>query len=589
VRFRHPTLWAALLTAGAAAFPGSAEAADQELARQGYAFLKSYCHRCHGVEFKVPRYNVLDRDFLVAGRGRGKMPYVTPGKPERSEIWRHVAVDEDMPPSGQRQPSAAEKRLLKQWIEAGAPFPRTERPRPFRGEKDVLAAIRDHLKNRVPPEARRFQRYFTLNHLHSDRGVREEDLRLYRAALAKLVNSLSWQARLADLRAIDRDETVLAIDLRDLGWNRQPDPWRAILKAHPYGLSHRRSSDRAMRQLAEEVGDLSDTSLAHVRADWFIATASRPPLYHTLLQLPRHAETLERRLGVNVRDNFLGNRLARAGLTTSGVSRHNRLVERHPALGTGYYWKSYDFASSEGRGDLLRYPLGPAFAEHPFPGDAFRHGGGEIIFNLPNGLQGYLLVDGDGKRLDAGPVRIVRDSQETAGTPAIVNGLSCMACHKHGPIDGFRDVVRTGTVVARKARARVEKLYPAPEVMDRLLRKDQASFLRALEQTMGPFLQVGEDRKKAIHAFPEPIGAVARRYFKDIGLEEAARELDFSDPQELCRHIRKNARLRRLGLGPLADGARIKRELWESLQKPHSLFHKAAAELGRGAPFRLRE
>src|SRR5206468_12213404 len=140
-------------------------------------------------------------------------------------------------------------------------------------------------------------------------------------------------------------------------------------------------------------------------------------------------------------------------------------------------------------------PLGPVLPDHPFPRLAFEHDGGEIIFSLPNGLQGYLLVDGKDNRIDEGPTSVVSDSLKTSGTAAIVTGTSCMACHKHGMIP-FTDTLRQGTAVAGDAWLKVQQLYPPPEKMNDLLRKDTARFLRALEPVIGPFLQVGEDREK---------------------------------------------------------------------------------------------
>src|SRR5206468_705155 len=109
-------------------------------------------------------------------------------------------------------------------------------------------------------------------------------------------------------------------------------------------------------------------------------------------------------LGVDVAGEFLDprpERIARAGFPRSGVSGQNRMVERHDAHGTSgsaYYWKSYDFKPANGRGKLTRFPLGPLDlfekGRHPYANQAFAHDGGEIIFGLPNGLQAYLLVDG---------------------------------------------------------------------------------------------------------------------------------------------------------------------------------------------------
>jgi hypothetical protein len=562
--------------------------ADPKLADQGYTFLKQYCYRCHGIDFKVPKYNVLDRDILIAKRGKDEKPYITPGKPEESEIWERAGGDDrDMPPS-KPKPSKEDRDLLKKWILAGAPFPGGEKERPFKSEKDILSAIQNHLRHKINRPDRRFQRYFTLTHLHNNKTVREDDLRLYRAALSKVANSLSWETAIVVPEPIDKEGTIFHVDLRQLGWDRH-DLWRAILKVYPYGLDYEDSQDETMQDLAKEVYDMTSSHVPYLRADWFIATASRPPLYHTLLELPTHAQELERKLNVNIPKNFRNDKIARAGLTTSGVSRQNRLVERHAASGGAtYYWKSYDFKTNEDRGNLLKFPLGPAFKVNPFPNQAFDHAGGEIIFNLPNGLQGYLLVNNKDERIDEGPIDIVRDAQETSGSPTIVNGLSCMNCHKHGMISGWTDVIRAGNGVFGKARIKVERLFPTEKEMNRLLKKDETRFVTALEEAIGLFLKVGPDKNKEIRGFPEPIGAIAKVYLKDLHLEEVARELDYQDLKELTILIKSNNRLKVLGLRPLLQGAGIKRDLWESLKGPQSLYQKVARELEKGTPYRLR-
>jgi Planctomycete cytochrome C len=558
--------------------PLPAKIPEAQLAAQGVQFLKTYCYRCHGIDFKVPRFNVLDRAGLVAKRDKEEQPYVVPGKPLDSQVWQRVGVDEDMPPRG-KKPSAAEKDLLKKWIAAGAAFP--GRPaRPFRSEKDLLLSMRDHLRKTAPAD-RPFQRYFSLTHLYNNhQQVSADELRLYRAALAKLVNSLSWKPILVIPTAIDADETVFAVDLRDLGWDSH-DRWKEILKAYPYGLSHRRDPDEALRTLAGEVYDLAGNEVPCLRADWFIATASRPPLYHTLLELPDHAGDLETLLKVDTRQDFLRNKLARAGLLASGVSKQNRLLDRHDAV-YGAYWKSYDFKSDEGAGNLVNFPLGPRFADHPLPQHAFRHAGGEIIFNLPNGLQGYLLVDDHDRRIDVGPIEVVRDALETAGTPQIVNGLSCMACHKHGMIR-FEDKLRGGTALKGDALVKVQELFRTKAEMDRLLARDEDRFVRALDEATGRFLKVGADKDKSIRDFPEPVGASARLYVRNLGLEEVAYELGL-EPAALKTLLANNRRLRALGLGPLAEGGTIQRAVWSSLENVTSLFHNVARELELGTP-----
>src|SRR5262249_10303182 len=88
------------------------------------------------------------------------------------------------------------------------------------------------------------------------------------------------------------------------------------------------------------------------------------------------------------------------------------------------YWRTYDFASSTGEKNLFQHPLGPGGA------DGFQHDGGEIIFTLPNGMLGFMLVDAFGRRIDRGPAQIVSDPRQPERS--VVNGASCMACHNAG-------------------------------------------------------------------------------------------------------------------------------------------------------------
>lgn len=97
-----------------------------------------------------------------------------------------------------------------------------------------------------------------------------------------------------------------------------------------------------------------------VRGDWFVAAASRPPLYHQVLQLPETDRELEKLLQVDVDENLRTRKVWRAGFNGSGVSQNNRLIERHESdLTNGAYWKSYDFGGNDGRKNLFAHPLGP--------------------------------------------------------------------------------------------------------------------------------------------------------------------------------------------------------------------------------------
>jgi serine/threonine-protein kinase len=580
----------AVLAGGTFAAPAPAAEPDPKLALQAALVLKKCCARCHG----PGGTNEGGMNYILDPRKLIEKKKVVPGNPAQSRLYKKV-VEDEMPPEDEKpRPSKEEVAVLERWVRAGAPAVAPVMvARPFKGHRDVLAALRDHLRQRDRDD-RPFYRYFTLTHLHNNPAVGEADLRLYRAALSKVVNSLSWKKGVVVPEAVDREQTVFAVDLRKLDWDRC-HLWTEVLKAYPYGLKFDHDPDQAVRDLAREVYEWAGTDLPLVRADWFVATASRPPLYHhllyeTLLRLPRDmtARDLERKLGVYVADNFKRDKLARAGFTASGVSGQNRMVERHESP-YGAYWKSYDFKSNAGRGNLFRFPLGPAFAGNPYADQAFVHDGGAIIFNLPNGLQGYLLVNGKDGRIDEGPVEVVSDSLKTSGTVKIVNGLSCMACHKHGMVSDFKDTIRAGSALLGDARDKMNRLYVKPEAMARLVAEDTGRFVAALDRAAGPFLKVGADRDKDVKDFAEPVGAVARPYLlREVGAALAAYELGLPDARRLQGAIDSSERLRELGLGPLSRGGTIKREVWESLSGLISPYQEAAGVLEVGTPKRVR-
>lgn len=363
---------------------------DAGLAARARTVLETHCYRCHGVRQEVEGYNVLDRETLLRSTDGEESPFVSPGNPDASRLWIRAGVIRDMPPSG-RKPTDEERATLKAWIEAGAPASRAADEtdgkldaRPFVTESQVLAAIRDDLR-RAPEGDRPYLRYFTLHNLHNNKSFTLDDLRLARAALSKLVNSLSWSRTLVIPRSIDATQVVFSIDLREVGWDVS-DLWRTIISAYPYGLSHEDAEDAVARTATREIAAMVDAALPCVRVDWFVVNAARPPLYDRILDLPRSSNALEALLRIDVESNARHDKVKRAGIVSSGIATQNRVLERH--LGSGVYWRSYDFRTSEGTGNIFRRPLGPASPTNPYPRHAFEHAGSEIIFSLPKILLG---------------------------------------------------------------------------------------------------------------------------------------------------------------------------------------------------------
>jgi WD40 repeat protein/mono/diheme cytochrome c family protein len=508
--------------------PARAQSDGPTPAVKAQAVLKKHCAQCHGDNGtkKGGMNYILDQGQLVE---RGQ---VIPGDPASSPLFQRIAKDE-MPPAKQPRPSAEEIAVLRQWVEDRASFSAVAGKRPFVSEAAVNATIRADLEARAPKQ-QRFARYFTVAHL-ANAGRDATEIATARLALGKLLNSLSWHPRLTLPAGLGNG--VYRIDLRDYKW--APASWERLLREYPYKSA---PADEDSKLLARWTG----TDMPAIRADWFIATASRPPLYHDLLQLPNSDRGLERLLQVDVIQDLQDESAVRAGFNNSGVSKNNRIIERHDAV-YGAYWRSYDFNDNKGRQSVFEHPLGPTNGE-----TSFKQAGGEMIFHLPNGLHGYLIVDAQGRRIDKAPVEIVSDPQRP--DQRVETGLSCMSCHARGFLPKA-DQVRAHVVKNKKAFAgaavdAVVALYPHKEAMQKLVDEDNARYGKAVHK-LGLTL---EDE--------DPVNLVARRYEAalDVALTAAETGVDVERFRKMLGDYPSVAK----ALGTLAvKGGTVQRDVFE--------------------------
>src|SRR4029079_4961472 len=243
---------------------------------------------------------------------------VVPGDPGASRLFKRLDDGTMPPPEEKPRPSEAEIAAVKKWIAAGAPRGVVTEDRALVSTSDVYNFVLADLET-MDRRARRFQRYFTLAHLHNA-GLSDEELQTYRNALNKLVNSLSWGSKIVNPVPIDPLRTVFRIDLRWYVWDATV--WNRILQEYPYGVLEDTTAARAAT-----VGTL--TKVPIVRADWFIATASRAPLYYDVLQLPANLTEVEKLLRVDAIQDIQQERVARLAFNGSGISRFNSSLARH--------------------------------------------------------------------------------------------------------------------------------------------------------------------------------------------------------------------------------------------------------------------
>ena len=510
---------------------------QQQIAQDAYAIFEQSCLICHGPDGAYRETLLIEHNTLITENGP-----VVPGNPEASRLYKRLLGEggQLMPLGGPPLPDS-QIETVKNWILAGAPdwAARPTTDGQFISPSEILNTIETHLMS-LSSFDRAFARYFTMTHLYNA-GETAQVLEAYRNGLSKLINSLSWESTVTNPEPIDPQGTIFYIDLRRYEWDRN-DAWTQIEDVYPYHISFDAPTQTALRdQLGRLQGEMK-CDIPSIHIDWFVATASTPPLYHELLSLPLTDKELETRLEVDVIRNLQnapGIHVWRAGFNNSGVSNNNRMVERHTSR-YGAYWKSYDFAGSVGTQNIFTHPLD------------FTHDGGEVIFNLPNGLQAYYLVNASGARLDAAPINIV--SNPAASDPTVRNGISCFGCHTEG-MKTFEDQVRA--VIESNTNPAYDKeqalrLYVEKSKMDTLVQEDMEMYKEALEATGGTFEDI------------EPISRFHEVFQGDVDAAYAAAVVGL-ETEAFLEKIRENVGLQNAGLLVLdsANGT-MKRDAWTS-------------------------
>lgn len=538
--------------------PERAVAQDPGLAKRVEGILKSRCFKCHGQSGPAARdVYVLDRESLV------DRTHVVVPKDPNSKLLRLVEVG-GMPPGGPKLPPA-EIKALRDWVLAGAPVAggpaataptvgtgapespslhagdrrRTE----FIDELQVLRSIQEDQQKQADELTRRNYRYYSIVHLYNNADYSDEEINAFRLGLSKLVNSLSWNPRIHPPVPIDPNKLILRIDLRDYNWT--PAIWKRIIASYPYGVVYR-DTEVLANSIAVNSGADPATFVPYIRADWFVDHACLPPLYNDVLELPKTVTDLEKLLQVDVKRNVdQQHDVLRAGMRSSGVSHNNRVVERHVSP-FGAYWKSHDFASnsSAAKKNVFADPL------------QFVEDGGEFIWNLPNGMQAYMIANKDGERIDAAPIAIVKDGTNPVD-PTVRTGRSCMGCHIQGmreARDQIRDSIQTMLNPGFDVDAALA-LYKPQGVVNQAIKEDTDRFRNAVQASGGQLPAVPEI---------EPITALANKYEQELTVTDAAAEVGMKVKEFQAVLSRAQNLVEKLGYAQLLsrEGG-IKRDLWE--------------------------
>ncbi|MBZ7921384.1 c-type cytochrome [Ensifer adhaerens] len=525
------------------------------LAQQADAFIGKYCRNCHGPgESSQGSYPAGDLASIAADAN-----FVTPGDASKSRLFSTV-VSGRMPLG--KRPSTEEIKVLEDWVNSlnEKSLPQTAAAKPERSRpilaygQFVEAALKDI--ETVGTLDRPFMRYFSYRDQYNGMMGCEDDqtfmkrMDVLAGGFKKLLNSLSYGPKLVLPTEVDGTNGLLVrVDLRELQWGAAD--YDFLASRYFYGMAP--ESDASLAALAKETA----TPLPIMRIDWFMSNGARPEIYNRLMKLPTHIGELETRFKIDVADNIRRRNVLRAGFAdgSSGVSDHNRMLERHDMPFGGYYWKSYDFGGDLGKQVLKRFPHGP---KELAPLDAglvpFEHDGGEMIFSLPNGLQGYYLSTSSGKQLDVGPTTIVSFRKRPIGKGVeIINARSCVDCHADGILskrDQLREQIETSTLFSKDQQDVLLAMYVKQEDLDETYRKDRERFVKALK-ALGVTEPTPDGGLQSMHApgDAEIITYFADKYEDELDFDALAAEFDMT-PKQFSDAIKRvtNTDVLRLGL-----------------------------------------
>lgn len=485
----------------------------EDLARdQAQNVLLSNCGGCHGTqltrEAAEAGMNYIDDMLKLEDNDK-----IVALDADASPIIRRMR-DGSMPP-GLTRVREADIEIVASYINNPLYWPDAVKPascnNPAVDFDQLYEAVARDLQ-RQESEDQPFLRYVSLANRVTAGVCTNTALDLERQALTKMLNMLSIRAKVSVPLAVDTEQTLFRLDLREFDWDRaisvdgQPfdDVWEAIVGANTYAVPF-------VGDDADEARADAETDVPVMFLDSMLGVATIGNLYYSIIDVDVE-ESLDtfilERLGVDVQANLDNEELVRAGTTRSRISRQDRLVERHDiAVRPGVLYQSFDFNDVQNE-SIFQNPFG------------FSEGGREAIFTLPNGMLAYLIADADGNLVEDS--NILLDTSQN--NYRAITSVSCSGCHSLGFIP-VADEVRE--VVIANARAliadgslnqeqleQLSSVYLSPDAFERTTEEDSTTFYRAALQ-----------RANLPTRGTEPVANLFVRFALDLKLADAAGDL----------------------------------------------------------------
>lgn len=421
----------------------------------------------------------------------------------------------------------------------------------------------------------------------------ETDLKIQRF----WINMLHFESDVEFPKEVPNTQGLLWwIDIRDYGWNREA--WQAVALREPYFIEPMVNSgpaDFLRKVIGSEQGKTFHAE-AIVRGDWFLRESSdlnRSAAYFDLLfakqrfpggreeapakpkvgarrgppgrvvspvaskvktaakfvDFPKTEDDVEKVLGVDLIRAFIktskinlqhGAVVEGAEKETSIVARQNRLIER-TAGPIGWYYKTFDVKETAGKRD---------FAETL--NKDFEFDAGEILYELPAGGQGGLLVNAQRAVLPLADNAFATDTSNVRLDVRVIDYTSCAVCHETGiikPKNLIDEMLHSGVDIKFKNKRDARDARAFFTAWERTLENDQKTFAGFIKKTSG--FAPGENSLNW--------KASRDRYDAPVDASKAAAELGIT-LEECLKVARRSVKSRTINL---VQGISMPRRTWE--------------------------
>lgn len=402
---------------------------------------------------------------------------------------------------------------------------------------DIESAILSDLA-KIEQSDRRNTRYLVMSH-RNNLNVSEKDLEAGSQAIAKVLNSMN--SDFEDLylaEPIDQKKSIYRFDLRTYALNR--DDWQLIEKEDPFDFE-------SFTDEGETIKFLTGARKAWLHFDNFIGVTQKAQVYYQIMGVSKDLNTFLADVGVNARAQFADFSAMFLGFNGSEISlQKNRLIVRFEGE-EGYVWITFDPSAADAVNRNSNLFLAPCLLGTGCNA-LFKFTAGEVIWTLPNGLQGYALFDEFGVRQDFAPIAagIVADTRSPLD-PQIDNAIDCHRCHSKGilpSVDEIRDhVLRNGDQFTANDRQIILQLYKDTSANNAAFQLDNRTFKAAMD-----FIKVSTNNE-------DPISVANDDLKLDWDLKELAAYVFISET-DLKQGIEGSAVLSGQ-IGQLVTGGRI--------------------------------